>query len=265
MKPASSGRSKTSRRSVWTSASMEGAVSTAECPSAGTCPWLAPRTSGRAIAGGSPGFPSGERIVSPAIWITARNITNGISSSLTGIQQERGRSAAREAQPVGELASDGPSGVSCLPSSRAKMSQEGEDQGVDTPGQEPRQGQWNLSNCGDKPLLHRHFRQEGRPSLIPGGAALIAGRTLFFFGAGQYNLRFAHQSQEASQTHPANSCRLRGLLDSGRWDCPDRKSFGPREERWRMYAIIEDGSHQFSVSEGDHVRVDRRDGKAGDE
>jgi large subunit ribosomal protein L21 len=32
-----------------------------------------------------------------------------------------------------------------------------------------------------------------------------------------------------------------------------------------MYAIIEDGSHQFKVSEGDHVRVDRRDGKAGDE
>ena len=32
-----------------------------------------------------------------------------------------------------------------------------------------------------------------------------------------------------------------------------------------MYAIIEDGSHQFRVSEGDHVRVNRRDGKAGDE
>ena len=32
-----------------------------------------------------------------------------------------------------------------------------------------------------------------------------------------------------------------------------------------MYAIIEDGSHQYRVSEGDHVRVDRRDGKAGDE
>jgi large subunit ribosomal protein L21 len=32
-----------------------------------------------------------------------------------------------------------------------------------------------------------------------------------------------------------------------------------------MYAIIEDGSHQFRVHEGDFVRVDRRDGKAGDE
>jgi large subunit ribosomal protein L21 len=32
-----------------------------------------------------------------------------------------------------------------------------------------------------------------------------------------------------------------------------------------MYAIIEDGSHQFRVSEGDHVRVDRRQGVAGDE
>lgn len=32
-----------------------------------------------------------------------------------------------------------------------------------------------------------------------------------------------------------------------------------------MYAIIEDGSHQFRVREGDHVNVDRRDGKAGDE
>jgi large subunit ribosomal protein L21 len=32
-----------------------------------------------------------------------------------------------------------------------------------------------------------------------------------------------------------------------------------------MYAIIEDGSHQFRVREGDHIRVDRRDGKAGDE
>ncbi len=31
-----------------------------------------------------------------------------------------------------------------------------------------------------------------------------------------------------------------------------------------MYAIFEDGSHQFRVREGDHVRVDRRDGKAGD-
>ena len=32
-----------------------------------------------------------------------------------------------------------------------------------------------------------------------------------------------------------------------------------------MYAIIEDGSHQFRVREGDHVRVDHRQGKAGDE
>jgi large subunit ribosomal protein L21 len=32
-----------------------------------------------------------------------------------------------------------------------------------------------------------------------------------------------------------------------------------------MYAIIEDGSHQFLVREGDRVQVDRRDGKAGDE
>jgi large subunit ribosomal protein L21 len=32
-----------------------------------------------------------------------------------------------------------------------------------------------------------------------------------------------------------------------------------------MYAIIEDGSHQFRVREGDHLRVDHRDGKAGDE
>lgn len=32
-----------------------------------------------------------------------------------------------------------------------------------------------------------------------------------------------------------------------------------------MYAIIEDGSHQFRVREGDHIRVDRRDGKSGDE
>jgi large subunit ribosomal protein L21 len=32
-----------------------------------------------------------------------------------------------------------------------------------------------------------------------------------------------------------------------------------------MYAIIEDGSHQFRVREGDHVRVDHRDGKAGEE
>jgi large subunit ribosomal protein L21 len=33
----------------------------------------------------------------------------------------------------------------------------------------------------------------------------------------------------------------------------------------RMYAIIEDGSHQFRVREGDRIRVDRRVGKAGDE
>lgn len=32
-----------------------------------------------------------------------------------------------------------------------------------------------------------------------------------------------------------------------------------------MYAIIEDGSHQFRVREGDRIRVDRREGKAGDE
>jgi large subunit ribosomal protein L21 len=32
-----------------------------------------------------------------------------------------------------------------------------------------------------------------------------------------------------------------------------------------MYAIIEDGSHQFRVQEGDHVRVDRRPGNAGEE
>jgi large subunit ribosomal protein L21 len=32
-----------------------------------------------------------------------------------------------------------------------------------------------------------------------------------------------------------------------------------------MYAIIEDGSHQYTVREGDHVRVDHRDGKAGEE
>lgn len=32
-----------------------------------------------------------------------------------------------------------------------------------------------------------------------------------------------------------------------------------------MYAIIEDGSHQFRVCEGDRIQVDRRDGKAGDE
>jgi large subunit ribosomal protein L21 len=32
-----------------------------------------------------------------------------------------------------------------------------------------------------------------------------------------------------------------------------------------MYAIIEDGSHQFRVREGDRIRVDRRDGKPGDQ
>jgi len=32
-----------------------------------------------------------------------------------------------------------------------------------------------------------------------------------------------------------------------------------------MYAIIEDGSHQFRVREGDRIRVDRRDGKAGEQ
>src|SRR5262249_52133839 len=32
-----------------------------------------------------------------------------------------------------------------------------------------------------------------------------------------------------------------------------------------MYAIIEDGSHQFRVREGDRIRVDHRDGKPGDE
>ena len=32
-----------------------------------------------------------------------------------------------------------------------------------------------------------------------------------------------------------------------------------------MYAIFEDGSHQFRVREGDRIQVDRRDGKAGDE
>jgi large subunit ribosomal protein L21 len=32
-----------------------------------------------------------------------------------------------------------------------------------------------------------------------------------------------------------------------------------------MYAIFEDGSHQFRVREGDRIRVDRRDGKPGDE
>ena len=32
-----------------------------------------------------------------------------------------------------------------------------------------------------------------------------------------------------------------------------------------MYAIIEEGSHQFRVREGDRIRVDRRDGEPGDE
>jgi len=32
-----------------------------------------------------------------------------------------------------------------------------------------------------------------------------------------------------------------------------------------MYAIFEDGSHQFRVREGDHLNVDRRAGNAGDE
>jgi large subunit ribosomal protein L21 len=32
-----------------------------------------------------------------------------------------------------------------------------------------------------------------------------------------------------------------------------------------MYAIFEDGSHQFRVREGDRIQVDRRDGSAGDE
>ena len=32
-----------------------------------------------------------------------------------------------------------------------------------------------------------------------------------------------------------------------------------------MYAIIEDGSHQFRVHEGDRIQVDRRDGQVGDE
>jgi large subunit ribosomal protein L21 len=32
-----------------------------------------------------------------------------------------------------------------------------------------------------------------------------------------------------------------------------------------MYAIIEEGSHQFRVREGDRIRVDRRDGNLGDE
>jgi large subunit ribosomal protein L21 len=32
-----------------------------------------------------------------------------------------------------------------------------------------------------------------------------------------------------------------------------------------MYAIIEDGSHQFRVHEGDRIPIARRDGKPGDE
>lgn len=32
-----------------------------------------------------------------------------------------------------------------------------------------------------------------------------------------------------------------------------------------MYAIIEEGSHQFRIREGDRIRIDRRDGAAGDE
>jgi large subunit ribosomal protein L21 len=32
-----------------------------------------------------------------------------------------------------------------------------------------------------------------------------------------------------------------------------------------MYAIIEEGSHQFRIREGDRIRIDRRDGEAGDE
>ena len=32
-----------------------------------------------------------------------------------------------------------------------------------------------------------------------------------------------------------------------------------------MYAIIEDGSHQFRVREGDRIQVDHRDGAVGDE
>jgi large subunit ribosomal protein L21 len=33
----------------------------------------------------------------------------------------------------------------------------------------------------------------------------------------------------------------------------------------RMYAIFEDGSHQFRVREGDRITVDRREGDAGSE
>jgi large subunit ribosomal protein L21 len=32
-----------------------------------------------------------------------------------------------------------------------------------------------------------------------------------------------------------------------------------------VYAIIEEGGHQFRVREGDRIRVDRREGKPGDE
>ncbi|WP_165067925.1 50S ribosomal protein L21 [Paludisphaera rhizosphaerae] len=32
-----------------------------------------------------------------------------------------------------------------------------------------------------------------------------------------------------------------------------------------MYAVFEDGSHQYRVQEGDFVRVDRRQGQVGDE
>lgn len=32
-----------------------------------------------------------------------------------------------------------------------------------------------------------------------------------------------------------------------------------------MYAIFEDGSHQYRVQEGDFIQVDRREGKAGDD
>jgi len=39
----------------------------------------------------------------------------------------------------------------------------------------------------------------------------------------------------------------------------------PGKEFRRMYAIIEDGSHQFRVRAGDRIRVDRRAGKPGDE
>jgi large subunit ribosomal protein L21 len=36
------------------------------------------------------------------------------------------------------------------------------------------------------------------------------------------------------------------------------------EYRRAMYAIIEDGSHQFRVSEGDRIQVDYREGASGD-